>query len=237
MQRAFFQLIYPRRCPVCEKVLAPRDKFIHIDCRNELEFIQQPTCLRCGKPVDTKEQEYCFDCNQKVFHYIRGFPCIKYDKRMSKSISAFKYYGRKEYADFYVDELLHRYKETFSRMKFDVLVPVPIHKSKRVIRGYNQAELIAEGIGEAIGVEVDVKLLLRNKKTLPQKELDEKERLKNLIQAFSINKSGSIKAYQRVLLVDDIYTSGATIEACARILKEAGVKEVYYTSVCIGKGY
>lgn len=235
MLQALINLLYPRRCPVCENALAPKDKLIHNDCRGELVFIEHPTCLRCGKPVERKEQEYCFDCYGKAFHYIRGFPCIKYDKQMSKSIAAFKYKGKKEYADFYVDEILLKYKEIFCSLKFDALIPIPVHTSKLKERGFNQAEILARKIGQAIGVTVDDKLLLRTRRTLPQKELNDKERLYNLAQAFSLNEIK--KHYHRVLLVDDIYTTGATIEACASMLFKAGISEVYYTSVCIGQGY
>lgn len=230
-------LVYPRRCPICEGILAPKDKYVHNDCRSQLVFIKQPRCMRCGKAIEHQEQEFCFDCSNRSFHYIKGFPCIKYDKRMSKSISSFKYKGKKEYADFYIDELLSEYEELFCDIAFDVLLPIPIHVSKYKERGFNQAELIADGIAQRIHVPVEPKLLIRNRKTLPQKELNDKERLKNLEQAFELNPDLTLENYQRVLLVDDIYTTGSTIEACARLLTDAGIKEIFYTSICIGQGY
>ena len=162
---------------------------------------------------------------------------MKYDQNMSRSISAFKYKGKKEYADFYVDEILKAYEDIFRRSKLDVLVPVPIHKTKYRERGYNQAELIATGIGQKLKIAVDIHLLQRIRKTLPQKELDDKERLKNLEQAFVLNRKEMKETYHKVLLVDDIYTTGSTIEACAKLLMDAGVREVMYTSICIGQGY
>lgn len=237
MKEEVLNLIYPRRCPICENTLAPKDKYVHRDCRSELVFISHPKCMRCGKPVERQEQEFCYDCRNKVFHYTRGFPCLKYDKRMSKSISAFKYKGKREYADFYIDELLQEYEEVFRAMSFDVLLPIPIHSSKQKERGFNQAELLAVGISKRIGVPVDTELLIRNRKTLPQKELNDKERLRNLEQAFELNPSQNIELYHKVLLVDDIYTTGSTIEACARLLSGRGVEEICYTSICIGQGY
>lgn len=237
MKEEVLNLIYPRRCPICEQVLAPKDKYVHRDCREQLTFLQQPRCMRCGKPVETKEQEYCFDCSSKTFHYRRGYPCIKYDKKMSKSISAFKYKNKREYADFYVDEILKAYEDEFRRMRFDALLPIPIHTSKYRERGFNQAELIAVGISKRIDVEVNPNLLVRIRKTLPQKELNDRERLKNLEQAFQLDETQSIELYHKVLLVDDIYTTGSTIEACARLLVDAGIEDVYYTSICIGQGY
>ena len=180
--------------------------------------------------------EYCFDCKKRSFHYLRGYPCIKYDKNMSKSIAAFKFKGKKEYAQFYIDEILNMYETQFRREKFDVLIPIPLHVSKYNERGFNQAELIAEGISKRLQVPIDTNVLVRIRKTLPQKELDEKERLRNLQKAFELAKNIQTK-YERILLVDDIYTTGSTIEACANLLVQSGVTEVCYTSVCIGHGY
>lgn len=237
MKGEFLNLVYPRRCPICEEVLAPKDKLIHRNCRNQLIFIQEPKCMRCGKPMEQSEQEYCFDCNNHMFHYLRGFPCLKYDKRMSKSISAFKYKGKREFADFYVSELLGLYEEQFKQLKLDVLIPIPLHSSKYKERGFNQAEIIARGISQSIQVPVDTRMLIRTRKTLPQKELNDKERLRNLEQAFELGIKNQSKGYQKVLLVDDIYTTGSTIESCAKLLVLAGVRDVYFTSICIGQGY
>jgi len=237
LKSVLLDLIYPRRCPICEKILAPKDRYVHKKCRMELIFVHQPCCMRCGKPLEGREHEYCYDCSNRSFHYIKGYPCMKYDARMSHSIASFKYKGKKEYADFYANEILISYREMLIQQKFDVILPIPIHSSRRRERGYNQAELIADRIGDKIGVPVDYKLLVRNRKTLPQKQLDEKERLRNLEQAFQLNLTKNIDLYHKVLLVDDIYTTGSTIEACAKLLVGAGVREVYYTAVCIGQGF
>lgn len=237
MKSELLSLLYPRRCPICEDIVRQKEGLIHEECRQQLYFIKEPRCMKCGKPIEDENQEYCFDCHGKKLSYIKGFPCIKYDSNMSKSIAAFKYKSKKEYADFYVDEILKEYKSIFLRLQFDALVPVPIHVSKYKERGYNQAELIANGIGKQINVPVESAMLIRNRKTLPQKELNDKERLKNLQEAFEIRNEYKYSKYQRVLLVDDIYTTGSTVETCAKLLRTVGVGEVYYTSVCIGQGY
>ena len=237
MKEELINLIYPRRCPICEKVLAPKEHFIHPDCKARLVKIREPKCMRCGKPVEAEKQEYCFDCYNKNLHFIKGFPCFKYDRLMSKSISAFKYKGKREYADFYVEEILDMYETTFCELRFNAIIPIPIHKTKYRVRGFNQAEIIARMISERISVPIDTTILIRSRKTLPQKELNDKERLRNLEQAFDISESALKKCYDKVLLVDDIYTTGSTIEACTKKLLSTGIKEVYYTSICIGHGY
>jgi len=120
------------------------------------------------------------------------------------------------------------------------LVPVPIHKSKYRERGYNQAEVLAKGIGRELNIPVLSDLLIRNKKTLPQKQLSDKERLNNLREAFEYNSTYAEKLRRqpdRLMLVDDIYTTGSTIEACTNVLKQNGVSYVYFITLCIGKGF
>lgn len=116
----------------------------------------------------------------------------------------------------------------------DVIIPVPIHKSRLKARGYNQAELIADSLGKYMGIPVDRRLLVRDKKTVPMKELEGVQRLKNIENAFNICES--IVEYNTVLVVDDIYTTGATVDACAAVLRSHGVSKVYCACLCIGAG-
>ncbi len=118
-----------------------------------------------------------------------------------------------------------------------VLIPVPIHKNRYKSRGYNQAELIAKELEKIAKLPTQNRWLIRVKDTLPQKELSDKERRGNLLQAFRVNKKGlELNQIPKcVILIDDIYTTGSTLEACAMALKEAGVQRVYFLCVCIGK--
>lgn len=196
--------------------------------------IKQPTCFKCGKPVINNEIEYCFDCEKIPKLYVKGFPAFVYTDDIRESLMGYKYNNKREFTGFYVEEILKAYREKFLLIGFDAVIPVPIHKSKKRIRGYNQAELIAKEISKVINVPIVTNLVVRCEKTLPQKELNDKERVKNLKKAFKIEEN-KVKL-DKVLLVDDIYTSGATMQAITYLLQERGVGEVYYTSVCIGKG-
>ena len=116
----------------------------------------------------------------------------------------------------------------------DAIIPVPVHPSRRRKRGFNQAEVLAKIVGERLGIPVKAELLRRTKKTLPQKELSVGERLKNLSGAFRADEIP--ENIRRVLLVDDIYTTGSTIEACTRVLKAAGVETIYFVVICMAGG-
>lgn len=240
MIQMLLDLLYPVRCPVCGEIVLPKGQRICKDCREKLVYIEEPRCKRCSKPIEFEEQEYCSDCQRKKLHYDGGYAVWVYNEAMRASVAGFKYRGRKEYGVFYIREIVRLYGGTIRKIAPDAIVPVPVHRSKYYERGYNQADLLARGIGRELQLPVFSELLVRHKKTLPQKKLSDKERLRNLTEAFHINKGWSdekLSRLNRILLVDDIYTTGSTVEACSNVLKAHGIKEVYFIVLCIGKGY
>lgn len=240
MFQTVLNIIYPRRCPICSEIVVPKGEKACPMCKDRLNKVKEPRCKKCSKPIETVEAEYCYDCTVKDHHYKKGFALWVYDKTMKKSISNYKYNGKKEYADFYIEEMLNHYTDEIYRIKPDAIIPIPIHKSKRKIRGFNQTEIIAKGIAKHLDIPVLTKTLIRVKKTLPQKELNDKERLKNLKEAFSYLNEEIVmldKNVKKIFLIDDIYTTGSTIEACTSILQQNGIEEVYFLCVCIGKGF
>ena len=228
-------LIYPPRCPVCDSA-ADRRLRIHPACEKLLPVIREPRCMHCGKPLANREAEVCGDCGRKHFSYERGIALYEYNKRMSESMAGLKYRGRKEFGTFYGKRLGNVLGAEILRMRPDVLVPVPVHPARERMRGYNQAAVIAEALSEVIGVPVVSDVLVRTKRTMPQKGLDDKGRLRNLLQAFGVRGDGSALRGKSVLLVDDIYTTGSTIEACSRVVLGAGARRVCFVTVCIGRG-
>lgn len=190
--------------------------------------------MKCGKELEHEEQEYCSDCIHIQKHYTRGYPLYRYEDPVKEGVLAFKYKNRREYAQFYAEELEKQYGSEFLRLNLDGVLPVPIHPHKLRTRGYNQAGVLAKELGRRLDIPYYEKQLVRTVDTRPQKELNDKERLQNLKKAFFFREN-DVKL-NKVLLVDDIYTTGATIEACTQSLHSGGVQEVYYTSICIGRG-
>ncbi len=234
LKEYLLDMVYPKTCPVCSRI-PEKGELICKGCKTKLPYIKGPRCMKCSKPILDKEMEYCYDCREKVHSYISGRALWVYDDNMSQSIARFKYKGSLEYAEFYGEEITTHYGK-WIKAHGDILVPIPLHKRKKRIRGYNQAEILAEVIGKKLQMPVKSRLLYRIRDTLPQKELNDKERLKNLSKAFEVDREHFFPV-DKVILVDDIYTTGSTIEACAKILYKAGVKEVYFLSICIGKGF
>ena len=229
--------LYPPRCPVCEKI-PPPTLLICPACYQSISFVEQPYCYSCGKPLSEKEQEFCFDCLNHPKSFTRGFSLAVYNAPTKKSLSAIKYHNRRQHMNFYLAETLERYGTLFSAFSFDAILPVPIHKKRLKKRGFNQASLFAASLGKQLHIPVYDSILIRVVNTQPQKNLSPGKRLENLEKAFSLHPSltGESLPFERVLLVDDIYTTGATLESLTRILKKAGVKEVYIFTICIGNG-
>lgn len=237
--KILFNYTYPVRCPVCGDIAVPAGKKVCDSCRTKPVRVLEPRCKKCSKPLESEEQEYCFDCSQKDFYYERGLALWMYDAAMKKSIGWFKYSRRKEYASYYADELAAHFQNEVRNMKPDVIMPIPIHISRLRQRGFNQAQLVAEELGARLNLPVVSDVLLRTEKTAPQKDLNSEERAENLRHAFTIHpqKIKMCNGYKRILLLDDIYTTGSTINSCARILKSAGVEKVYFLTLCIGRGF
>lgn len=225
-------LIFPPRCPLCEELLVGQGRVCET-CRMKISYVQEPSCFRCGKEIMDEEAELCEVCTGRDFNYIRGFPAINYVEPMRESVARFKYHNCRTYAQFYADEIVRAKGKQILAVAPELLIPVPVHKKRFRKRGYNQAGLLAEALGKRLNIPVDTELLVRGSNTLPQKTLGASGRQANLNKAFQPGKN-NVK-YKRVMLVDDIYTTGATIEACAGVLRKMGCEEVYYTSVCIGK--
>ena len=155
-----------------------------------------------------------------------------YDDVMKDSMYRFKYGKRREYAGYYADEIVRVFGKELSRWSVDALIPIPIYKNKLKKRGYNQAEILANAIGKVLKIPVKSDVLLRLENTEAQKELGILERQNNLKKAFKIR--GDVVELKNVVLIDDIYTTGSTIDAAAACLKAVGVKKVYF--IALGAG-
>lgn len=232
--KKLLDLLYPRRCPVCHDIVQPGRKMICDNCAKKLPFVQGKVCERCGKPVE-ETVALCFDCQKLEHHFDRGLGVFLYDDIMRKSMHFFKYQGRIEYAEFYARAAWLRSRKVLNCWKPEVIVPIPVHKARYRERGYNQAEVIAEKLSALTGIPVETGYMIRKENTKAQKDLTPEERRENLQSAFAL---GKVKVHHnRILLLDDIYTTGSTMDAVSKLLKQGGAKEIYALSICIGKGF
>ncbi len=226
-------LFFPRRCPVCDDVIKISEGLICRNCVPGIKYITGPVCMKCGKMLPAEGAEYCHDCSVRHHNYDRGMALYDY-KSIADSIYRFKYKGRQEYADFYGAEISRYLGPEIKRMKPDVLLPVPVHPKKLRDRGYNQAEVLTKVLSRHLQIPMETKLIIRQKVTVPQKELNERERQNNLKKAFKIAQN-DVKL-NTIVIIDDIYTTGIKIDAIAEEFKKIGVGKVYFTTLAIGRG-
>lgn len=225
-------ILYPLHCPVCDGIVAQSGERVCTGCLGGLKLLTPPWCMKCGRKVE-EGKEYCADCRACEHVYDRGRALYEYDSA-AQSIYRFKYGGRREYAGFYGEQMAEYLGGFLRDVEPDALIPIPLHRRRRAHRGYNQAELLARALGERTDVPVYPRLLTRVRDTVPQKQLNPAERQNNLKRAFNI--SGNDVKSKVTVVIDDIYTTGTTMDEAARALREAGADRVYFVALACGTG-
>ena len=233
ISEGFKDCFFPKHCPICDTILARKEGLICSECRAVPQWVKAPRCVCCGKHLSRREQVRCRDCAGKRRSFEWGVALYEYAS-VHDSIHAFKNLGRAEYARFYGAEIRRSLLETIKRMNGDALVPIPMHESKLRRRGYNQATLLAEEISKGLGIPVREDILVKVIKTGAQKKMDHASRQNNMKKAFHMAKN-DVKL-KTIILVDDVFTTGSTIEAAAEVLKQGGVEKVFFIALAIGKG-
>lgn len=234
IMKKLLDYFYPPRCPICDEILPP-GIIICEGCTKEAVTIAEPMCKKCGKPIENGEREYCSDCAGRQHTYRQGKAVFLYKAGMKKSMYRFKYSNRREYAQFYAKCAAKIHSSWILRNRIEVIVPIPMYPGKRRRRGYNQAEIFARALGKELGIPVDAGIVRRVRNTVPQKALNDKERQRNLKNAFQL--APNIVKYSQILLVDDIYTTGSTMDAVAAVLLSGGAQNIYYICISIGAGF
>ena len=222
-------LVFPRRCPFCDGVLPFGGRLVCSHCESELPYTGSDYCLKCGRQLGTGTDEFCPSCRRVSHSFDEGRSLFVYNDVVRHSIAAFKYRNRREYADFYSEELFRKFGAYIRSKKPDVLVPVPVSRLRRRRRGYNQAELLAERLGRLCGIPVKKDLVLRIRETTALKELGRRQRQKNLKKAFKI--TGNVVKLKTIMVIDDIYTTGSTMDEISSVFKDAGVRHVFFLTV------
>lgn len=223
------ELIFPARCPICDRVLA-LGEIICNDCRARVKPLKGAFCRKCGRLLKDERGEYCGECQERQHLYHEGR--ILYDyKDIRASIYRFKYMGRRDYASFYGREMAKELGSCIKSWGPDAIVPVPLHPRRAQKRGYNQALLISKALGKHLNIPVRDDIVKRVVDTKPMKSLNMRQRENNLKRAFKIDSD--VVKLNVIVLLDDIYTTGSTIDAISRVFLEKGVRRIYYTALAI----
>jgi ComF family protein len=227
--------LYPPRCRACGGRIHGRDvAYFCASCGKNIQLVYHPLCTVCGRPFPdaSGEDHICGVCLARPPHFAsaRAWACYPREELeeqpLRQVLQKFKY-GRKVSLGKPLGLLMARGCQEFvGECQVGLIIPVPLHPKRLRWRGFNQSVLLARQISRAYNIPMDPFVLQRSKETPAQTQLTEEERRRNVRAAFTLNPAKSIEG-QKILLVDDVYTSGATVNECSRTLKRHGAKEIY----------
>jgi ComF family protein len=223
--RSILDFALPPRCPSCGAVTTLPHSFC-VDCWTGLHFLVDPCCARCGLPFayDQGADAECGACLAHPPHYDRLRSAVAYGAIARRIALKLKYGGRPGVAETLAAFMDRHLQESAADA---ILVPVPLHRWRIWKRGYNQAALIASALGRRTGRAVELDLLQRVRSTPSMRGLGARERARVVRGAFAVRDGMQPQLEGRsIILVDDIYTSGTTANACALALKRAGARSV-----------
>lgn len=221
----FIDFILPKRCLLCGKTIVSND-CLCTECFKKINFITAPYCLHCGKPLISENIDglYCTQCLSKKDPFRLCRSAIIYDDDSKKLLLDFKFADHIENKKLLTHWLYMAGKDIFNE-GVDIIIPVPLHYSRLIKRKYNQSAILAKELSNLTHIAADFKSLKKKKYTLPQVQCSGKQRQKNVRNAFIVANPDKIKN-KRIVLIDDVYTTGATMRECAKILKKAGAKSI-----------
>ncbi|HOX55520.1 MAG TPA: ComF family protein [Candidatus Paceibacterota bacterium] len=229
-------LLYPEVCQLCEQARAtPAESFVCSGCRARVRFIQPPLCERCGRPFegDITTQFECANCQELDWHFSWARSAVAARGVVLETMKGYKYRGALWFEPFLAELLIRAAGPVLDGQKPDMIVPVPLYPAKEREREFNQAERLADRLGAATQIPVSKRLLRRVRPTRTQTRLNRSERLSNVRNAFALREGQQLNG-ERIVLLDDVFTTGATTGACARVLVEAGAGEVCVWTVARG---
>lgn len=220
--KIFKDLLFPKNCLSC----GWEGDWVCHECFEKIGQKIILFCPRCYK--ENEEGRVCANC--RSFSFLDGVLALGdyKDVIIAKAVQSLKYDYVEEITEFF-GKLLPKEEKKISRIVYgSVFMPVPLHRKRFLERGFNQAELIARAWSRILLAPVETDILIRRRFTTPQVKLKAAERRQNLRGAFVVKKKPVV---EKVILVDDVFTTGSTLQECARVLKESGVKEVWGMTV------
>ena len=214
-------LVYPPHCLVCKE---PGELYLCKGCLEQVVLIDPPYCRTCGAPCGPDEYT-CADCGEREY----AFDCARcagvYDGVLRQAIHALKYDFHIAMADPLAELMVRAFPNTYLARRVDVAVPIPIHHSRFLDRGFNQSEELARRFCKGIRLPLETRALVKRRKTRHQVDLPQDQRAINVEGAFAVHCPERI-AGRRVLLIDDVFTTGATLSEAAKTLRAAGASSV-----------
>lgn len=219
-------LVLPRRCLACGTPVAGEGALC-TECWPAVRFLGPPHCALCGYPFDFDPgpDALCGACSAQQPAFDRARSVFVYDDASRGPLLAFKHADRTDAAPAFARLMANAAADFLAEI--DVIVPVPLHRRRLLARRFNQSALLAQALGHGSGIKTAPDLLVRRRHTPSQGGLSASARRRNVAGAFAVRKGMAHSVDQaRVLLVDDVFTTGATVEACATALRRGGAETI-----------
>jgi ComF family protein len=236
LSNAALGFFYPEVCQLCEKERAvAKSGFVCSLCWQQVRFIRPPFCERCGLPFegDITTKFECTNCREMTLHFSSARSAVVAKTLVLEAIHRFKYQRALWFENFLADLFLREAVPVLCEQNWDFIVPVPLHPVKHREREFNQAELLAKHLGAATKIPLNTKLLRRVHFTMTQTQLTREQRAGNMHGALAMKQNARLNG-EKIILVDDVFTTGATTSACAKVLREAGAGDVCVWTVARG---
>jgi ComF family protein len=233
---ATLALLYPAICQLCSEHRATAaEGFVCSDCQRKVRFIVPPFCDRCGLPFggDLTAPFECSNCRDMKLYFSSARSAVVARSVTLEIIHRFKYQRALWFEPFLADLLVRQSVPALRAGNWNLVVPVPLHPTKLREREFNQAARLACHLGRALDLPVMEHALARPKATRTQTLLTRQQRAENIRDAFTVARPAAV-ARRRIILVDDVFTTGATTNACARALRRAKATEVCVWTVARG---
>lgn len=227
-------LLYPRKCGGCGEILRPDSRdglfFLCPDCADDFVKVSSPMCTLCGMPFISEHgpDHVCGGCLEKSHRFSRARALGVYDGPLRKTIHGFKFHRKLSLLKPLEALLYEAFSSHFGAGRHDAAIPAPLHRQRLRERGFNQSFLLIRNWGGKKfpgAPPASPRAMERVRKTRPQAGLKASERAKNIKGAFEVKRPDLVEN-KRILLVDDVFTTGATANECARVLKKAGAESV-----------
>ena len=224
ISRSLFSWVFPLQCQLCDKLLpVPEDSGICQSCRNNIPFISPPHCFVCARTVSHGKQ--CGRCLHEKMHFDRVFACVFYGDNVKKLLHLFKFRRKKFLVRLFTGYMQKFATRHFGEIPVDLVIPVPMDNKRKNERGFNQAKLFSGDLAGHLAKKHASGILRCLPPDKPQSFLLKNERKANVRGRFFVTDASKLTG-RDVLLVDDILTSGQTLSACAKALKDAGARRV-----------
>lgn len=238
LKEELLTLIYPKICFGCDKSLPPKHEgYLCPDCLDKINKPQPPFCISCGKSIDPAPGrcgiDRCPECAGYSYNFTRGYTASIYDGLIKDCLHNFKYNAHTYLANTLAGVMIDFALKHIDIGKIDAITSVPLHWKRLRDRGFNQASVLASILSKKVNKPFVKNSIYRTKVIKPQVELPRQDRIKNVQGVFRIKNPKNFLD-KHILLIDDVFTTGATLNECSKVLLEAGAREVWVFTLTRG---